>query len=115
MKIEAIDPDFPGFGVVVPYRTARDQMQALGYTINQPYRIVISMKDATQRETIRARYPGLILQFDRDTIQEKEKTFQGIAEIFLSCGIILLGILSSFLFLLFLGYFREKQEIFDLI
>ncbi len=115
MKIDQINPDFPGFGVVVPYRTARDQMQMLGYSINQPYRIVIILKHLTDRSALEDRYPGLTLQYDRDTIQEKEKIFQDIAEILTFCGIILLGIISSFLFLLFLGYFREKQYVFDLI
>ncbi len=57
----------------------------------------------------------MILNFDSDTLREKEKTFSTLRTLMgIFVGVILL-ILYGFLLLLFLGYFREKSDMYMLI
>lgn len=114
-KITHIDGDYPWFGVVIPYDVADREMRKLGYTQNAPYKIIGYLKDISSRTAVESRYSGYNLKFDADTIIEQKQTLRTIAEMLVSVMVSILAILYWFLFLLFGGYFREKEYVFSLI
>ncbi len=114
-SIERIDPDYPWFGIVIDNDIAKEKFKKLHKILPHPYRIVMQYRDIPERNTIETRYPWMILNFDSDTLREKEKTFSTLRTLMgIFVGVILL-ILYGFLLLLFLGYFREKSDMYMLI
>lgn len=111
-EIARIDSDYPGFWVVVPYAIAEQKMKQIGKNLSSPYKIVWYMHDVSMREDIAREYAWYDISFDEDILDEKKHIFRSIAQILFICGWGIGVILYSFLFLLFLGYFREKTAMY---
>jgi hypothetical protein len=113
-EISHIDTDYPGFWVVIPYSIARDALSRYDKELARPYKIIGYMDHSERRAEISGEYRGYDLQFDEDTIAEKKSTFRTLASILFIIAGTVVAILYAFLFLVFLGYFREKSEIYIL-
>ena len=114
-RITHVDSDYPWFGVVIPYEVAEKELQKLWYSQNAPYKIIGYLRDISSRTVVESRYNWYNLKFDADIITEQKQTLRTVAEMLVSVMVGILAILYWFLFLLFGGYFREKEYVFSLI
>lgn len=73
------------------------------------------MKTLESRSAIEARYRNYNIRFDADMITEQKHILDTIARFLTSIMVSILTILYGFLFLLFMGYLREKEYVFSLI
>ncbi len=55
--LERIDPDYPGFGMVVDESVATEKLHSLDHSLANPYRIVLSFKGIPERTTLESHYP----------------------------------------------------------
>lgn len=114
-RIEAIDTDYPGFGVVIDEMKARDIFKQIGQSLPNPYRIVLYTKDIPDKNQLMKQYPWLTLRLDRDIIQRQEEIISNLRYFAFGIGVFFTIILSAFLILILLSYFREKYLILPLI
>lgn len=101
-KITRLDPDFPGFGIVISDALARENMKKLGYVPREPYRVVFFMNDGASIPALRERYKNFTLSFDVDTIERKRADFSVWFRFMTIFSIGVTVVLWSYIMLLFL-------------
>lgn len=101
-KITRLDPDFPGFGIVISDTLARENMKKLGYVPREPYRVVFFMNEGASIPALRERYKNFTLIFDADTIEKKRTDFSVWFRFMTVFSIGVTVVLWSYIMLLFL-------------
>ncbi len=109
-SITQIDHDFPGFGIVIPYKKMAESMRALGYEPRTPYKAIIKLKDEKMLTDFRKEYGERSIEYMIDAGKDQERRLWVLRIIFIGTGGGLSVLFLWLLYFLFSGYFREQKN-----
>lgn len=113
--ISDINPNYPGFWIVIPEEIISKKLSEIGRSLSAPYLISAKIKDMKDREKLTALYPTLSFKFDIDSMKEVQKQIRFIQWIFLAIFIIIGWILSILILYLLSSVFRENTSVYAMI